>query len=777
MVKIKFRMEMQRVLEVLSKEIYDSPYALLRENVQNAYDAILMRAGLSGGAWTAEDNGIIRVSIDNEKLIVSDNGIGMSEAVVRENYWRAGASGKNTELAAKSGVVGRFGIGGMANFGVCSKLKVETESIETHERIVSKVERQKLSLTEDCIELEKVSPTGEYGTIVEATLDPESKMVLGEAKNYLALYIQYLPVKVEFNGSLISQRPMSEQYRDDSAKLQKEMKNYELMGAKSDALVQCNETGRVSCSLSNIYLSGQAVSGKVYLRQDSGTLWGLRSSFGLSPIPIGSYYSFGGLVDISVLSPTAGRDALTRESIELSSMLLRLADDCSTNVLASSEICNRSNPFMSHILATGRVNLAEKLLIKALPDQEMTLGELKEQSKQHKCYYYDGNDESIIKAYATPDTPLIILSKSNPRRQLESQFIQRYCTMEKVADVPRVIKEYDEKRYEISEVSFIIRAKNILEEDYAIDSVNIRFAELSHRLPYIIRSPAQGPVEIFLQRNHPTLQPIMNCYSEAYDVFPGFIRDFIRVHIYPQVRNRVPSSTREGAEALQKTLRQKRELYEINAEDVALTSLFSDLVAGKIDLQKVISTANTFRKSQTQEITKVNIGSMESEIPDLVEEIIQAPKNTEYAASNQNYELQPAPPIIRTELDTNKKLLFAEKKISALNDFQTFLAISDRAFSEEYDFFLNPHTTRIIWGGRRIISIFTHASERFSLYYDVEILEDTGRLTGGGIFPTTTIITKHRIFIPVPDPLRKFFEIAEGKRKFYVRFDTISSSE
>ena len=41
--KIKFQVETKRILEILSNEIYDSPYALLRENIQNAYDAVLMR--------------------------------------------------------------------------------------------------------------------------------------------------------------------------------------------------------------------------------------------------------------------------------------------------------------------------------------------------------------------------------------------------------------------------------------------------------------------------------------------------------------------------------------------------------------------------------------------------------------------------------------------------------------------------------------------------------------------------------------------------------------
>ena len=40
--KIKFEVETSRVLEVLAKDIYDTPLALLRENVQNVYDAIIL---------------------------------------------------------------------------------------------------------------------------------------------------------------------------------------------------------------------------------------------------------------------------------------------------------------------------------------------------------------------------------------------------------------------------------------------------------------------------------------------------------------------------------------------------------------------------------------------------------------------------------------------------------------------------------------------------------------------------------------------------------------
>lgn len=767
MEKIQFRVEISRVIDVLSKEIYDSPYALLRENVQNAYDAILMRAQHSSGSWSAEKDGMIRVHVDNEKIVVSDNGIGMTESVLKDNYWTAGSSGKKTELAAKSGVIGTFGIGGMANFGVCKRLRIETESIESKERIVSEVEREKLSLVEDCITIEKIAPTGEFGTTVTATLDPKIHITAEAAQSYLSTYIQYLPVKAEINGSISSQATIGRAYRDDSASIQKKFGGFEFDGAKANVLVQCNDTGRVSCTLDNIQIGGGPVKGTICIRQDAGNLWGFRSYFGLAPIPISSHYMFGGVANVSILSPTAGREALTRESIEVMQKLINLAEECSTRTLASTDICNKSTPFMHHILATNRVSLAEKLKIRMEPERDMTLAELREYSKNNKCYFYDGNDEAIIRTYGSPETPLVVVSRSNPRRQLENLFIQQFCKMERVPDVPSILHVYDETEYEMSEIAFVIKVKNILEDDYALGNVDIKLAELSHNLPQIVKPPEAGVIKIFIQKGHRAIQPILACYSDSYDVFPGLIKDYLRNYIYQLIRNWVPSSTKEGAEALQKILRQKKELYEIKAEDVGLTSVFADFMAGKINFGDVVRTANTLKRTQTQEITAGNIGSMEFEIPGLSSSPVYLPKDDSLA------EFKPRPSIIRKDIDTQKKLLYAEKKVPSLNNFQTFFAISDRAFREESDFFASPHMTRIIWGGHRIIFIFTHPSGRFSLYYDVEVFEDTGKIAGGGVFPTTTIITKRRIFIPVPENLKRYFELVEGKRKFYVRFDTI----
>jgi len=765
MEQIKFQVEFDRVIEVLAKEIYDSPYALLRENIQNAYDAILMRSQYSEGLWSVTNDGVIDIQILSDTIIITDNGIGMSESVLKNNFWKAGSSGKKTELAMKSGVVGTFGIGGMANFGVCNKLIIETESLETNERIISDVEKSKLSITQDCINIQKVTPTKEYGTKIIVSLDDNVDINLEQAKHYLSSYVKHLPVTVKINDEIISLLPIIEEFEDTTASLQKSWTQYQFNEFKADVLVQCNETGRISSILTNIAISDKEIPGVIALKQDGGHLWGYRSSFGLAPIPMKSHYSFGGVVNLSVLTPTAGREALSRDSIEITKNFINLVEHCVSQTLSESELSNRNTAFMSHIYSIGKIDYASKLKIRVDPIQQLSLGKLKELSKYRKYNYYEGNDESIITTYATPTDPLVILSTRNPRRRLESIYIQKYCNINLVTDTPRVLDSYSDFTLEIDELSFKIKVQTILEYDYALKNVEIKFAKLSHNLPIYVQNPSGEYVEIFIQRRHNTVQSVLQFYYTSYDVFPGFIKDYIRQYIYPRIQKWVPSSTKEGADVLQKILRQRRELYVIEREDVGLTSVLADYKAGKVGMEAVAQTANRLRTVQTEEIQKSNVGTIENEIPDLT--LSPVVKNTTITDDSMYI---PAPPINRSDVETNKKLLISK---SNLNNFNMFLAISDRAFRYQYDFFISPHKTRITWGGNRITFIFTHASDIFSIYYDVELLEDAKGITGGKVFSTTTIITKNRIFIPVPKILEHFFTVEEEKKQFYVKFDTV----
>ena len=160
---IPFQIEAQRVVQLLAKQIYQSPLALLRENAQNAFDAV--RQGLYRNPNLSP---LIKIELATDKISISDNGIGMTPAELQEHYWTAGSRSKNNDEARAAGVVGTFGIGAMANFGIADRLVVETESAATGERTICRANRADLDLKRDCIEREFGTSTGTSGTTITA---------------------------------------------------------------------------------------------------------------------------------------------------------------------------------------------------------------------------------------------------------------------------------------------------------------------------------------------------------------------------------------------------------------------------------------------------------------------------------------------------------------------------------------------------------------------------------------------------------------------------------
>jgi molecular chaperone HtpG len=276
-------------------------------------------------------------------------------------------------------------------------------------------------------------------------------------------------------------------------------------------------------------------------------------------------------------------------------------------------------------------------------------------------------------------------------------------------------------------------------------------------------------VFIRLSRRSPSIAAVLTAYKTAYEVFDGFVKDFVRNNLYQRVSSYVPSSTKEGSDALVKLLQRNRELYRYEESELGeLEPLLGDYLSGEKTLAQVIVAARGFSRAQSQRVSRDQIGSLEQAMPDVVE----SPGVAE--DEQQGKEFEAAPPILRPDIDCGLKILVAGSKYQQLNGFELFLGLSDRLVRREGDFFAFPHTTKVIWAGHRIIYIFTEVSGKVTLYYDIELREPLDMETAsGGMFPTTTIITKNRIYVPVPSALDPVFRIVEGSKEFFVRFDTV----
>ena len=760
--RIAFDVETSRVLEILSSEIYDSPKAFLRENLQNAYDAVLMRSTANSTPLTDRR---IDVTLDGAILTVQDDGIGMSEGVLKNHFWKAGSSGKKSELAQRSGVIGTFGIGAMANFGVCQSLRVETRHIASDTTLISSARRDELRISQDCIDLERSTEDRGAGTTIIAELDAEFAVDVDAIIGYLTPYVQFLPVPVFVNEEIISQSSFDETLGHRAEGFERlflrEISEAGLAGTLETLL---NPQARLLVRLTNIKLNGQPLAGELFLVQDGGQTLGFRNLFGLAPLPLSSTYNFGGFVNLDILQPTAGREAISRETIQLISSLVEMVEAEASRDIAQTDAANQNQSFQQYIRSHGLTELAQNVTVSVLPsDAEITLGALAEWEPQKQKLSYAGRDQTILRQFSSERTNLIRISQVNPRRTLQLRYLQTILKIEQVPE-KTIVKRIAGTTLSLEETMFLVRLRGVLLDDYLMPDIEITFASISHGIAFDIKKTTDA-LEVSIARDMPAVRMVVECYNTARDVFDGFVKDFVREHLYTHIRDHVPSSTRQGRDALYKRLKDNKELFRYEESEFGeVEALLADYLSGKVDFEHVLRTSASRTSSQRQKVSKDQVGTVEQQIPDIVG------GGDSPSLSN----LDPTPPILRPDIVTGMKVLTVTEANAKLNHFKMFLTLSTRAVKTEGYFFESPHTTKLIWGTHRIIYIFTDATGSLSFYYDIELKEPLETTTtGGSMYPTTTIITKDRIYIPVPGDLESAFYITSGAKEFYVRFDTI----
>jgi molecular chaperone HtpG len=761
--RIAFDVETSRILKILSSEIYDSPKAFLRENVQNAYDAILMRCTEQGLTLTERR---IDITVEGRRLTVRDDGIGMTEDVLRNSFWKAGASGKKSELAQRSGVIGTFGIGAMANFGVCSAIRVQTRHVASEVTLISSAVRENLRIGQECIDLDRSTDAHPVGTTLTAELDEAHGIAQAEIEQYLNPYVRFLPVPVFVNGKLISQTSFEKTLGGRAAGFASRSRRQVAAGQLSGTLETfLNPQARLLARLTDITLGGQPIAGELFLVQDGGQTLGFRNLFGLAPVPISSTYSLGGFVNLAILHPTAGREALSRESIQHVAGLVAMIEAEASHDIAATVAADHNQNFQQYILNNGLTRLAHNVTITVLPSRsDVALGALPSFELTKTKLFYTGREATVLQRFATEQNNLLHLSQANPRRKLQMRYLQTILKIDQAPETT-IVERIPATQLTIEEAMCLVRIRGVLRDDYWLPEVDLAFANISHGVAFHVEKTDQA-LSVSIARDMPAVKLPIEAYRSAQDVFDGFVKDFVREHLYSHIRDHVPSSTRQGRDALYKRLKENKELFRYEEDEFGeIESLLAEYLSGKADLDHVLRASAGRVSTQRQEVSREQVGTVEEEIPDIIG-TVEAPE--------PRSELEAAPPLLRTDIVTPMKVLTVGAPHPKLNQFQMFLALSDRAVRTEGEFFRWPHTTRLIWGAHRVIYIFTDATGGLSLYYDIELREPLATsATGGAMFPTTTIITKDRIYVPVPKELEPAFQITAGAKEFYVRFDTI----
>lgn len=765
MSQIPFLVETSRVLELLSKQIYDSPFAMARENVQNAFDAVLMRANIEKKS-PAEYG--IEITATPGLIVIKDQGIGMSEVVLRDNFWRAGSSGKNNDAARAAGVIGTFGIGAMANFGVCERLQVDTRELGATKGIRTISLKSQLAIGENCISMEEIEEEVEIGTTLTAEISAGAEVDIAGLKNYLTPFVQFLVVPVRLNGDLLSQQ--------DPRSAAGIGPNWQMLGSKSLDIGRfrfsasiLREGNQVALVVESLIIDGEASQGGLWLRVGGGQVMGLRSRFGLAPIPLPSHYQLGGFADLPFLFPTAGREALTRESIQEACQFVPVIDLALTEVLKDTDLADALPAFQQYLIQLNKTEWGGRVSIQLSPgDRRRELAKLRGEYPEIDLHWYAGTDPDIIGVFASEDAPLIRVSQQNPRRELQHRYLRDILKLPEVPNTVSVLETYKPSELSWDEVTLTLAIGRVLKSDYLIDDVVVDWVKISHGVPMLAET-AGDRLTIKISRSWSAVQALLRVIAASPEVADGMTKDFVRVHVYEKIKSFVPSSQRAGLDALQKTLARRRELYRLEVDDKGdLEPLLADYIAGRVEFQAVLTAATKAGSGQTQRVSSDTVGTVERVLTDVVDTTVE-PQPVQAILVPV-----PASPILRTDTELKERLLTTERELPQLNNHRMFLALSDRLFQLEREFFTWPHSTQAAWAGRRIVFLFGLAQSAQNLYYDIELKgARTAGAAGGTPLITTTIVTKNRIFVPVPPQLVECFEVADDPVEFYVRFDVI----
>jgi molecular chaperone HtpG len=769
---IPFEFDTQRVIELFAKQIYQSPLALLRENTQNAFDAVRQRIHREGSKFNPE----INITIAPSEVTVADNGLGMTASDLRQHFWKAGSSSKNNDEARAAGVVGTFGIGAMASFGIADALTVETQSAISGERCYSHAEKAKLSFKEDCVELRVLESGTSPGTVVRAHVSPNFHINVAQAKEYIKSFVFLVDIPIYLNGELVSQQSVEVAVPMVPATWKAERINCKIGPRLSaDVSFVMSNNADVWLQLTKLLWDESPIAGRMVLRSGTSTLRAFRSGFGLANASVSSAYQFGGIVDLLVLEPTAGREAITVDGVQFLQSMMIEVDAFVSELLSKRDECDASTAFMTWASRHKRVDLLGRLRATIVPGDRERLSDLAAMSAAKPILFYEGADQGVVKLHASEESPVLVLARSNPRRHCEELFIASKVKTLKISDSPTVRKRKSLLELELDESALAFRVESILDIDYFVRS-EVSFGEISHGQPVF----AQKQGELILLTFNPEGQSVkllLDLFEQDFAVFGGMVKDFVRNVVFPRIAEYVPSSTRQGAEAFLKAIRKSRELFEYGDSDLGdLPQIWEDQRDGRITVDRAVELSKMAVRTNVQYVEQSATVHANQVVGDVIrnEQALQqaSSEQADYAFSES--ETEPAPAITRIEKESPAKLLLIGDSEPALRRYRCFLAISDRARDEMGEFFLQPHRTTVVWGGQKTLFIFLHHSGHFGLYYDLQTREPIEASAGGGSFPTATIVLKNRIFIPIPNAIQRSFVPNVGElKRFEVRADII----
>ena len=415
-----------RVLETIASHIYDNQFAFLRENLQNAIDAVRIQATRDG---RSVDSGYrIDIRLSGNRCEIQDAGNGMTKEQLRRNFWTMGASGKHTDEARRAGCIGTFGIGGFANFGVCDQLKVisrTTKCSVTHETSLGKEEFRTLEGQLPTVKYRETDQLKSNGTIVigRGTMDFDKQRLL----EYIRQFVTNVAEPVYFDGTRISggrKRKIGDNYTSIT----------EVVTDRAGSIVFSyrlfrDEGASLAVELVEASELGRKISFAGFLRLENGSVRAFKRGFRICEASVNSRIGVSGWLDSDLVKPTAGRDTVNAESLSNITQVFRCIERRARQlVVQDEELLSEHTRLLPDIVACGDLSLLGLLRVGTLDGRTFLLSDVEKMSKERRVFYSLARSNTTASEVLQAKGDIVVsVSVDRIRRRAEIAYLSGRC--------------------------------------------------------------------------------------------------------------------------------------------------------------------------------------------------------------------------------------------------------------------------------------------------------------------------------------------------------------
>lgn len=711
----KVGIDFESVLRAISKQIYETPLAFIRENVQNAVDAIRIQA-LREDTSPGDERYKIDITVDDRIVAVRDNGTGMSAGDLENFFWTIGASGKRTKEAFAAGCVGMFGIGGFANFGVCDKLEVISQTGDAAHGTLTRLSQadiQAAGVAIPSVTVEQSDAAARRGTIVIGHMRKAPNV--DELRRYLQDFVRFVPTIIYFNGQKISQGKFSDiENRENLTETRVGTQEWH----DGDMLI----TGRLYedrghtlvGSIDGLSIGGESVNLVGHLRFENGPIDVFKRGFKLCATQIGSTIGVSGRLDCDRFIPTAGRDSLDSPTTSLlSRIVLALEKVAVEAVLETPERIAQHTRILRYVTQRGLVDKLGHVKVSLADGSETSLGDIRRRAEQGGVGVFFGmaQKQALNQIMQARGHLVVLLSSDRNRQDAERQYLEQYCAAKPFDGIIDCTEHYkDLSRFERV---FLSELELNISKSYEVKNFRLIPGKLTEDIPVFVKEyGGSQPFDIFVDVRH---QEILKLESLGYSpVLYSLISTFCREYLGPSLKKWSPRFFGDGALNLELLAKRRSELWILLKDDIG--------VVRKGGQRQVVTRSD---------VQVVNVGGGHSQP-----------------------EPQPGKPPARI------LHIIDEQGATGLGGF--YIRLPDTAFSAYGDLLPECESRGVVWAGNKIMYV---ASDAVSAAFQYEIrLDEVVAANFNGVIRAEGAVQLERplqemysgIYFPIPTPLEPF---------------------